>query len=204
MPIRVDERGAVAVGKGFPGVRLRIAGEGGVPLPASEIGEIEVASPALTDGYWGEPPAGTERWLQTGDLGHLDADGNLYVVGRAKETIILGGLTLAPREIEETVDRLPFVRRSAAVGIDRGRLEGEQAFVFVELVRGARGEPAEQVAAVVGAFHERLGLRPGRVYLVAPGSLPLTANGKLRYGELRRLYLDGEMRRDGALLFPFE
>ncbi len=204
VPIRVDERGAVALGRGFPGVRLRIAGEGGVPLPASEIGEIEVASPALTDGYWGEPPAEAGRWLQTGDLGHLDADGNLYVVGRAKETIILGGLTLAPREIEETVDRLPFVRRSAAVGIDRGRLEGEQAFVFVELVRGARGEPAEQVAAVVGAFHERLGLRPGRVYLVAPGSLPLTADGKLRYGELRRLYLDGEMRRDGALLFPLE
>jgi len=58
------------------------------------------------------------------------------------------------------------------------------------------------VAAVVGAFHERLGLRPGRVYLVAPGALPLTANGKLRHGELRRLYVEGEMRRAGRWCSP--
>jgi len=206
VPIRVDERGAVALGKGFPGVRLRIEGDGAVPLPEGGVGEVLVASPALADGYWGEGPADPGRWLRTGDLGHLDEDGNLYVVARAKETIILGGLTLAPREIEETVDRLPFVRRSAAVGIDRGRLEGEQAFVFVELARGTRGDVggklAELAAAVVGAVHERLGLRPGRVLLVEPGTLPLTANGKLRYGELRRLYLDGELARGGALLFP--
>ena len=101
------------------------------------------------------------------------------------------------------------MRRSAALGIDRGidrgRLEGEQAFVFVELARAGRGATEhldEQAAAVVDAFHRRLGLRPGRVCLLAPGSLPMTANGKLRYGELRRLYLDGELRRSGALLFP--
>lgn len=203
-PIRVDARGYVAVGRGFPGVRLRIDGEAG-ELPAGEVGEVKVASPGLAAGYWGEPlpPAEDDRrWLATGDLGYLDAGGNLYIVGRSKEVINLGGLTLAPREIEETVDRLPFVRRSAAVGIDRQRLEGEQVFVFVELARGARGDLGEQSAAVVGAFHERLGMRPGRVCLLAAGAIPMTANGKVRYGELRRLYLDGELKTSGALLFP--
>jgi len=213
-PIQVDERGFVAVGRGFPGVRLRIGSER-APLPAGEVGEVLVASPALADGYWGEPRSeqrlaegapgsdgGGERWLATGDLGHLDAEGNLYVVGRAKEVLSVGGLTLAPREIEETVDRLPFVRRSAAVGIDRGRLEGEQAFVFVEVARGARGDLEDHSAAVVAAFHERLGMRPGRVCLVEPGTIPRTANGKVRYAELRRLYLEGELARGGALLFP--
>jgi acyl-CoA synthetase (AMP-forming)/AMP-acid ligase II len=204
-PIRVDERGFAALGKGFPGVRLRIDGAVG-PLPQGEVGEVMVRSPALADGYWGEVPpprAGEdERWLATGDLGYLDADGNLYLVGRSKEVISMGGLTLAPREIEETVDRLPFVRRSAAVGVDRQRLEGEQAYVFVEVSRGGRGALEEQAAAVVRAFHERLGLRPGRVCLLAAGTIPVTANGKVRYGELRRLYLEGELARSGALLFP--
>lgn len=212
-PIRVDGRGFVALGTGFPGVWLRI-GDEDAALPPGVVGEVLVASPALADGYWGEVPPRAERagrpvqlhdairWLATGDLGYLDADGNLYVVGRAKEVILLGGLTLAPREIEETVDRLPFVRRSAALGIDRQRLEGEQAYVFVEVARGSRDDLPEQAAAVVGAFHERLGLRPGRVYLVPPGTIPMTANGKMRYGELRRLYLEGELRSAGALLYP--
>jgi acyl-CoA synthetase (AMP-forming)/AMP-acid ligase II len=211
--IRVDERGFVALGRGFPGVRLRIGSERAAP--PGEVGEVLVASPALADGYWGEPRSEQrlvdgamgeggdgERWLATGDLGHLDADGNLYVVGRAKEVLSVGGLTLAPREIEESVDRLPFVRRSAAVGIDRGRLEGEQVFVFVEVARGARGDLEDHSAAVVAAFHERLGMRPGRVCLVEPGTIPRTANGKVRYGELRRLYVEGELARGGALLFP--
>ncbi len=220
VPIRTDERGCVALGKGFPGVRLRVDGAAG-PLPAGEVGEVMVASPALADGYWGEPslettastagetaPVGAAgatagpRWLATGDLGYLDAGGDLFLVGRAKEVIQQGGLTLAPREIEETVDRLPFVRRSAALGIDRGRLEGEQAYVFVEVARGAKAALPERSAAVVTAFHERLGMRPGRVCLLALGALPLTANGKMRYGELRRRYLSGELQRSGALLFP--
>ncbi|HEV8632413.1 MAG TPA: AMP-binding protein [Thermoanaerobaculia bacterium] len=200
-PLTVDERGFVAVGTGFPGVRLAI-GSADAPLPAGEVGEILVASPALADGYWGEPPPRPGRWLATGDLGYLDAAGRLYVVGRAKEVILHGGTTLAPREIEETVDRLPFVRRSAALGIDRQRLEGEQAYIFAEVGRGSRGDLPAQAAAVVQAFQERLGFRPGRVYLVAPGTLPMTANGKLQYAELRRRYLAGELARDGALLFP--
>ena len=201
-PIRVDARGHVAVGAGFPGVRLRIEGDAG-PLAAGQVDEVKVASPSLAGGYWGEPePGADDRWLATGDLGYLDSDGNLYVVGRSKEVINLAGLTLAPREIEETVDRLPFVRRSAAVGIDRGRLEGEQVFIFVELTRSASGASGDQSAAVVQAFHARLGMRPGRVCMVEPGTIPMTANGKVRYGELRRLYVDGELQRSGALVFP--
>jgi acyl-coenzyme A synthetase/AMP-(fatty) acid ligase len=114
-------------------------------------------------------------------------------------------MNLAPQEIEEAVEALPFVRRAAAVGIDRGRAEGEQAYVFAEL-RRAKPPPLEDLEEmarqVVVSFHERLGLRPGRVVLLAPRAIPLTANGKLRHAALRRAWLDGTLRAEGRILFP--
>lgn len=205
-PIKVDERGGVSVGRGFPGVELAILGPTGL-LPAGEEGEILVRGPAVTDGYWGDPEASAELrwngWLRTGDLGLLDPEGDLFVVGRIKEVILQGGQTLAPREVEEAVERVPGVRRAAAVGIDRGGLQGEQAYVFVEPERGLGSDGPSALATRVGrAFERRLGHRAGRIYVVAPGTIPRTANGKLRYGELRDNYLGGGLRRQDAILFP--
>lgn len=203
-PLRVDARGAVALGRGFPGVELSVLdAENG-----EAVGEIGVRGPACAPAYWGEDGDAeslrtTEGFVRTGDLGYLDADGELFVVGRRKSVILQGGRTLAPREIEEAVEAFPEVRRAAAIGVDRGRVEGEQAYVFAE-VRPARirGREEEVALAIATRFRERLGVRPGRVYLVAPRTLPFTANGKLRYQELRRAYLDGDLRREGLLLFP--
>ena len=202
----VDARGLVGVGRGLPRVELRIAGPDGAVVPPGTIGEIEVATPAASPGYFRNPAAtaalfSDDRFLRTGDLGYLDEDGELFVAGRAKSLISWGGLSIAPQEIEEAVDRLDFVRRSAAVGIDRERLEGEQVYVFAE-VAARRSALADAAIAVVEAVHARMGWRPGRVYLVAPGTIPRTANGKVRYAALREEYLSGRLRRDGLLLFP--
>ncbi len=205
--VRVDDRGFVSVGYPFPDIEIALLASEQL-VEAGEIGEILVKSPANTTGYWSDPEASRELfwgagYLRTGDLGYLAADGELYVVGRTKNLIIQGGRNIAPKEVEEAVDSLPFVRSSAAVGIDRGGDEGEQVYLFVELRKSsATGAFAEMTVQLVEAVHAHLGLRPGRVYLMPARGLPRTPNGKIRYPELRGRYLDGDLRDAGLLLFP--
>jgi acyl-coenzyme A synthetase/AMP-(fatty) acid ligase len=137
-------------------------------------------------------------------LGYLDQDGCLFIVGRKKNVIKVAGETIAPQEIEETVDAIPLVRFSAAVGIDRGGFEGEQPFVFVEVRQSNLPEEAryELALRIVGAIHDRLGFRPGRVLLVKPRTIPKTYNGKIQHARLRDRYVSGSLRQQGQILYP--
>jgi acyl-CoA synthetase (AMP-forming)/AMP-acid ligase II len=206
---KVDERGLVSVGRPFPEVDVKIL-SGERTAGAGEEGEILVRSPAATRGYLNNPDATAELfwesgYLRTGDLGYLDAAGDLFISGRIKNIIIHAGRNISPQEVEEIVDTLPRVRLSAAVGVDRGRLEGEQVYVFAETREGkATGstEAENVVVKIVSSLHDRLGLRPGRVYLLKPKSIPLTHNGKKRYGELKKRYMDGSLQATGCILFP--
>jgi len=208
-PVKTDHRGLVSVGQPFPGVEVEIRGESG-PAGTGEIGEIVVRSPAATTGYYRNPGATAtlfeaEGGIRTGDMGYLDRDGDLFIAGRKKSIIIQAGRTIAPQEIEETVDKLDFVRRSAAIGIDRGGPEGEQAWVFVELrpADAARSEShGDMVVEVVRAVRNRLGRRPGRVYLLCSRAIPLTHNSKVQHFRLRRDYLAGTLRDDGRIVYP--
>ncbi len=208
-PILADERGCVSVGRPFPEIGIRIETENGVAKPG-ESGEIIVSSPANTRGYWANPEATRallteDRSIRTGDLGYLDRDGNLFMVSRLKNIIIQAGRNIAPGEVEEEVEGLGFVRRAAAVGIDRGGTEGEQMWIFVEPnVDKAKSTEAydEMVIEIVSAIRGRLGMRPGRVYLLEPRTIPMTANGKLKHAALRNSYLDGSLRAEGKILHP--
>ncbi|MGE0454531.1 MAG: AMP-binding protein [Vicinamibacteria bacterium] len=203
----VDSRGLVSVGPPFPEVRVRIV-EDGRELGPGEIGGILIKSPANTRGYWKneEASAGLHKgdgYLDSGDLGCLDAAGNLYIAGRKKNIIITAGRNVAPRELEEIADTFPEVRFSAALGIDKGRVEGEQAFLFAELRRPLPEEACAELAlGIVERVHGQLGLRPGRVYLVRPRTIPRTYNGKLQYDLLKRRYLEGALRSEGLIVFP--
>jgi len=208
-PLKIDERGLVSVGGPFPGVELEIHGGNG-QAAAGEIGEILVRSPAATTGYYRNPEAtaaliDAAGRVRTGDMGYLDADGDLFIAGRKKSIIIQAGRTIAPQEIEETVDRLDFVRRSAAVGIDRGGPEGEQAWVVAEL-RPADADRShdhpDMVVEIVQAIRNRLGVRPGRVCLVRTRSIPLTPNGKIQHLRLRDAILDGTLRAEQRIIYP--
>jgi acyl-CoA synthetase (AMP-forming)/AMP-acid ligase II len=207
--ILADEKGCVSIGRPFPEVEVRIETEDGIAAPG-ETGEIIVQSPANTRGYWDNPEATdnlltTDGAIRTGDLGYLDADGNLFMVSRLKNIIIQAGRNIAPREVEEAVEVYDYIRRAAAVGIDRGSAEGEQMYVFVEPMAERARDPSsyqDLVVDVVTAVRDRLGMRPGRVYLLKPRSIPMTANGKLRYPALRDAYTDGTLRAEGNILFP--
>jgi acyl-CoA synthetase (AMP-forming)/AMP-acid ligase II len=210
-PARVDERGLVSVGRPFPGVQVQIVETpAGSALPPGRIGEIVVNSPANTTGYFNNPAATAalfwqEAWLRTGDLGYLDGDGRLFIAGRLKNILKRAGQTIYPQEVEEVVDRTPGVRYSAAVGIDRDGPEGEQIYVFAEARDGdALPEAARHALAVeiVAQVQSTLGIRPGRVFLVRPRSLPLTTTGKLQHGRLKEQYLAGDLRRQAAILYP--
>jgi long-chain acyl-CoA synthetase len=112
-----------------------------------------------------------DGYLLSGDLGYLDDDGYLYIVSRKKNIIKRSGETISPRELEEIVDDDPTVRYSAAVGVDHGRIEGEQIYIFAEIRNGSKMPESELydiVLRIVNAVHERMGFRPGRVYWQSP------------------------------------
>ncbi|GIX13496.1 MAG: malonyl-CoA synthase [Paracoccaceae bacterium] len=105
------ERRPGTVGFPLPGVELRI-GDGSRPASPGEIGVIEVRGPNVFKGYWRMPEKTAEElrpdgWFITGDLGMIDADGYVHIVGRAKDLIISGGLNVYPREVEAAIDALP-------------------------------------------------------------------------------------------------
>lgn len=204
-PARVDANGLVSVGRPFPEVDVKILKDD----PSSEVGEILIKSSANSKGYFNnkEETAALfwkDGYIHSGDLGYLDKNGYLYIVGRKKNIIKHAGETISPQEIEETVDALPGVRYSAVVGIDRGRAEGEQAYVFAEVREKTNISEwgYELTLQIVQAIHDRLGFRPGRVYLVKPHTIPKTHNGKIQHVQLKALYLAGSLREQGMIIYP--
>lgn len=144
-----------SVGAPVKGVELEIVDEGGELVPNGEIGEVTVASPAMTAGYRGLDELNKEAFRGgryfTGDLGRLDADGALYIVGRRKLLIETGGFKIDPIEVEAVIDEFPGVAESVVVGVDT-EVPGEQTVKAVvvrdgdceerELLRYCKGKLA--------------------------------------------------------------
>jgi acyl-CoA synthetase (AMP-forming)/AMP-acid ligase II len=209
-PRRIDQSGRfLSVGPPCRGVRLRIAEpiERGTraaadpaPLPAGVEGEILVQSPGVMRGYYNNAAATAEvltpdRWLRTGDLGLLDADGMLFVTGRLKDVMILGGQNVVPGDIEEIVDAVEGVRYSAAVGLESERTGTQRLHVVAE-VRGEALDAGGQhrlVTEIVRRVHERGGHRPARVLLVRGGTIPKTSSGKIQRSRLAGMIESGDL-----------
>lgn len=162
------ERRAGSVGFPLPGVEVRLEGD-----PA----EIQVRGPNVFSGYWERPEANqdsfAEGWFRTGDLGALDDDGYVSIVGRAKELIISGGFNVYPREVEDVVAHHPAVSECAVVG----ETDPEWGEAVVAYVVASAPLTDEEMKAFVG---DRLAgfKRPRRTYRVA--ELPRNALGKVQ------------------------
>ena len=204
--LRVDEEGNVSCGRALQGVEMRILDPQGESLPPGATGEIALCGAQVFPGYF-EDAAGTESllhdgWLRTGDVGTVDPEGHLFVRSRLRALIKRGGATVAPREIEAPVDLLPGVLRSAALGLPHGDGAERVALVVEVEEPGDASALAALARAASGEAMRAVGFAPEDLLLVAPGSLPLTPSGKVRYEELRETLLSADLQRRGAVLWP--
>ena len=191
--ISTNPYGARRVGSvGLPvaGCEVSIQDDSGALLPAGQDGEICARSPGVMSGYWHAPDSAATvlagGWLHTGDIGHLDADGYLYVVDRKKDLILRGGFNVFPRDVEDVLVAHPAVALAGVVGRPDVRL-GEEVVAFVSLRPGAvvtAEELSEHARKHLGANKY-----PRQITIVP--AIPLTSVGKLDRKKLRQWVTDG-------------
>jgi malonyl-CoA/methylmalonyl-CoA synthetase len=175
-----------AVGFALPDVSLRIAADNGAALPDGDIGVVEVKGPNVFKGYWRMPEKTAaefrpDGYFITGDLGRIDADGYLEIVGRAKDLIISGGFNVYPKEVEDEIDALPGVVESAVIGLPHPDF-GEGVTAAVVPKKDAALSEATMLAALAARL-ARYKL-PKRIVLVE--ALPRNAMGKVQKAALRQ------------------
>jgi long-chain acyl-CoA synthetase len=176
-----------SVGRPIRHAEVRIAGEGGNVLGPDQDGEILIRGPGVMQGYHNKPEEtkaviDEAGWFHTGDIGRLDADGFLYITGRCKEMLIIGGENVFPREIEAVLEEHADVLQAAVIGIpDESR--GEAAVAFVICKEGAKATELELRNHAKNAL---AGYKvPKRVYIRS--ELPTSPTGKILKRRLREL-----------------
>jgi fatty-acyl-CoA synthase len=187
--LRAEEaRGhAGSAGRAALGAELRIADVDGSTLPCGRSGEVLVRGPQLMNGYWGDAGA-TERaladgWFHSGDAGHLDSDGYLWIDGRLKDLIICGGENVSPAEVEAALLESPEVAEAAVVGRPDARW-GEVVVAFVVPAAGAQVDATRLIAGLAGRLARFK--QPRDLFVV--DALPRTALGKVRKEALRQRF----------------
>lgn len=173
-----------SVGQPIPGVQVSIQDDADGLLPVGETGEVCVRGPNVMTGYYRSPDetarAIRNGWLQTGDMGRLDADGFVYIVERKKDLIIRGGLTIYPSEVEEVLYASPQVAEAAVVGNASSR--HGRGGARVRRPEGWPGRPEEEVIAFCRSRLAHFKC-PKEVRFV--GALPKNPIGKILRKELR-------------------
>ncbi len=185
------DRRAGTVGVPLPGVELKVCDpETGATLPAGEIGVIEVRGENVFAGYWQMPEKTAEElradgWFITGDLGFVDEDGYVTIVGRGKDLIISGGFNVYPKEVEEVIDDLPGVVESAVIGVPHEDF-GEAVVAIVVPEDGAEVTEKEVLLGVDGKLARFK--QPKQVIVL--DALPRNTMGKVQKNVLRDRFGD--------------
>ena len=175
------------LGPPLPGIEVRVIGDNGVVLGEREVGVLQLRGPSVTPGYLtvNGPVAAqdAEGWFDTGDEGYL-VDGQVVVCGRRKDLIIMGGRNIYPTDIERAASAADGVRagNAVAVRLAAGEAQHRESFAVVVESRKAGDPDAERGIGkdVTSRVVSAVGVRPARVVVLAPGSLPKTPSGKLR------------------------
>jgi malonyl-CoA/methylmalonyl-CoA synthetase len=182
------ERRGGTVGFALPGVSLRVQSDDGVPLPVGEIGGIQVKGPNVFQGYWRMPEKTAEEfttdgYFKTGDVGKIDEQGYITIVGRSKDLIISGGYNVYPAEIEGYINDMDGVAESALVGVPHPDF-GEVGVAVVTAKPGARLDAGE----IVTGLKSRLAnfKIPKQCFVV--NELPRNTMGKVQKNLLRDQY----------------
>lgn len=174
-----------SVGPPVPGVEVAVVGENGAPMPAGEIGELKVRGPNVMKGYFKREEETAEvlkdGWLHTGDLARIDEDGYIYIVDRKKDLIIVDGMNIYPREVEDFVLQHNAIDECAMVGIPDGR-GSEISILFLKRAENADVED-EEIRSYLKGNLARYKI-PRRIMFIE--EFPKTATGKIKKSELRK------------------
>ena len=184
------ERRAGTVGITFPGQQIRIVDAGGNPVPTGIDGEVLIAGPNLMRGYLGRPDETArviiDGWLHTGDVGHLDTDGYLTLVGRSKDMIIRGGENIYPKEIEDVLTGDPTVLEAAVIGVPDDKW-GETVAAYVQPRPGHTINPE----ALHALCARKLAGYKRPTTITVMDAIPKNAVGKTDKAPLRTAHLNG-------------
>jgi malonyl-CoA/methylmalonyl-CoA synthetase len=184
-------RVAGAVGHPLPGVSVRVTDpETGKELARDTVGMIEVKGSNVFKGYWRMPEKTKAEFRDdgffiTGDLGKIDPDGYVHILGRGKDLVISGGFNVYPKEIESEIDAMPGVMESAVIGVPHADF-GEGVTAVVVCNKGAKVDEASVLKALDGRLAKFK--MPKRVFVVK--ELPRNAMGKVQKNILRDTYAD--------------
>ena len=207
-PADPNDQGAlrfVSCGTVLPGHEVRIVDaldRGGQPLGERLVGSVEFRGPSAMQGYYRNPEA-TEAirhdgWLVSGDLGYV-AQGEIFITGREKDVVILGGRNLHPQEIEELAANVPGIRRGcvAAFGVSDPAVGTERLVVVAETRETDPARREALRAAALDTITAAIGVPPHTIVMADLGAVLKTSSGKVRRKDTREAYLRGALARGG-------
>ena len=184
------EKRVETVGRAVPHTEVKIVGEDGETVGVGETGDICARGYAVMKGYWDDPEktaetVDAEGWLHSGDLGVMDEDGYVKVVGRLKDMIIRGGENIYPREIEEFLFTHPKIQDAKVIGVPDEKY-GEEVCVWVQLKEGE--QLSEEEIRQFCKEHIAYFKVPRYIRLVS--EFPMTVTGKVQKFRMREIMME--------------
>lgn len=182
---RVGQVRPTSIGRPLQHIDVRIESPEGKILPVGEVGELVTRGPNVMLGYFNQPEstaaAIVDGWLHTGDMARVDEEGYIYIVDRLKDIIIVGGLNVYPREVEEVLYQYPGVQEAAVIGVP-DKLRGEVPCAYIALKEGAEYDRK----ALMKYLQGNLANFKLPKEIIVMDVLPKNATGKIMKRELRR------------------
>jgi long-chain acyl-CoA synthetase len=186
-----------SAGRAVMGMELKIVDENFVERPLAEVGEIVARGPGTMLGYCNQPELTATTvvngWVRTGDLGHLDEDGFIYVVDRLKDMIISGGENVYSVEVENVLNAHPAIAECAVIGVPDEKW-GERVHAIIRFKEHASATTADLIAHCKTLI---AGYKCPKTLDVRLEPLPLSPQGKVLKAELREPYWKGRERAVG-------
>ena len=189
-------RAIVNCGKAVKDMAIEIRGEGGEVLGDHQIGKVWCKGPSVMVGYFRDPEATeacmADGWLDTGDMGYL-VDGYLFIVGRAKDMIIINGKNHWPQDIEWAVEQLPGFNHGDIAAFSVETETGEESVAVLVHCRVSDPEERQKLHDTIRDKVRSILGHSAIVELVPPRTLPRTSSGKLSRAKAKKQYLSGEI-----------